>query len=123
MTRGSKKVERGNCYTIAGYYIIDNNVPEMLLCHGIVAGQGPLEGKQIGHAWIEVGDVVFDYSNGNRVVTRKERYYEIGKITRVKRYSKKEAARMMLLHKNFGPWDKSVETEWQKERRENARIN
>jgi hypothetical protein len=35
---------------------------------------------------------------------RKEKYYKIGKIKKVKKYTQKQACKMMLKHKTFGDW-------------------
>lgn len=109
----------GDCYEVAGRMIMDH--PEMLLCHGLVAGRGPLEGLWLGHAWCEAGDVVFDRSSGKRFEGRKEHYYETGKITTVKKYRRDEACKLMLEKKNFGPWSDDVKPEFQKNKIDRTR--
>ncbi len=99
----------GDCYRVAGNMAVDN--PHMKLCHGIVTGHGPLNGLLIGHAWVEVGDIVIDYSNGHKVTTRKEKYYDKGKITDVVRYKGCNVADLLLSHQNYGPWDERVTLE------------
>jgi hypothetical protein len=54
--------------------------PGAVLVHGTVTGQGPIAGMRYGHAWIEVGDVVLDPSNGRFVCARKSAYYAAGEI-------------------------------------------
>ncbi len=95
-------MKKGNCFDVAGRMVMDNR--DMVLCHGIVAGQGELKGRRIDHAWCELQDVVFDFSNGRKHTLRKERYYKIGKISKVKRYNSKEACKLMLKIGHFGPW-------------------
>jgi len=109
----------GDCYDVAGRMVMDGN-EQFVLCHGLVTGQRELSGQIIGHAWCEIGDIVLDFANGKHTVMRKERYYEIGKIEKVRRYTQKQACEMMMLHKTFGPWDKEVETDWQRERKKKA---
>ena len=93
----------GNCYQSAGTLIAD--MPDdALLCHGTVTGQGPVEGIKFGHAWIEINDIVIDKSNGNNICMDKERYYSIGKIKNVRRYSKSTALKNLLKYETFGPW-------------------
>jgi hypothetical protein len=95
----------GDCFEAAGNLVIE--LPdEAILVHGTVSGQGPLKGMRIKHAWCELGDVVFDYSNGKQIVMRKEQYYRIGKIrkSQIKKYSKKQATKNMLRTGNYGPW-------------------
>ena len=96
------KKGEGDCFSMAGRMVNDN--PLFTLCHAKVMGQGKLKGKRIWHAWCEHQDVVFDNSNGRRVVTRKEIYYKIAKIKEddVKRYSHIEALKMLLKHEYFG---------------------
>ena len=106
----------GDCYEAAAKYIVDKVLafwakdpkPDLLLVHGEVAGQGPLEGRTLGHAWVEEGDTVIDVSNGRDIRMPKELYYAIGGIdeignTRV--YTPEEARRKILEHKTYGPWD------------------
>lgn len=106
-----KSAKHGNCYTVAGNKVVQNK--DWLLCHGIVDGRGPLLGQKIGHAWNEYQDVVFDFSNGHKVVVRKERYYDIGNIKKVIRYTREEAMKLLASKKHFGPWDKKVQSKWQ----------
>lgn len=96
----------GDCYDAAMKLVIEE--PTLTLCHGIVAGRGPLKGFWIGHAWVEDGDVVFDFSNGNQVILRKEVYYALGKISTVVRYKGIESNKTMLKTGHCGPWDESV---------------
>jgi len=94
----------GNCYKVAGNLIVD--VKDGFLCHGLVTGQGEVEGIRFGHAWIELNDTVIDVSNGKQLVMSKKRYYRIGNIkeTEVKRYNQHEALVKMLKTGNYGPW-------------------
>lgn len=98
----------GDCYEVAGHTIVvEDWAEDALLCHGTAVGQGPLQGQPVDHAWVELGDVVFDQANGLDIVLRRERYYEIGQIKsdRVRRYTKQEATEKMLKTGHYGPWD------------------
>ena len=93
----------GNCYEVHGKAISLDEV-EGLLCHGIA--WHPLTGWH-GHCWIELNeDVVMDFSNKHQAVLRRERYYKIGKVKNVKRYTASEARELMLKTHSFGPWNK-----------------
>jgi hypothetical protein len=94
----------GNCFEVAGRMILNEKIKEMLLCHGIVTGKGKLKNKRIIHAWIEINDVVIDFSNSNKIVLRKDNYYKVGKIKEVTKYTQTETAKLMLRNKHFGPW-------------------
>lgn len=94
---------RGNCYEAAMVMVLSAQMP-MVLCHGTVTGQGPVEGIRFGHAWAEWGGLVFDDSEG-RVVMPIEQYYAMGEIDpgEVRRYTRKEAAAHMLKAGHYGP--------------------
>ncbi len=98
---------KGDCYEAAVRFVIGNSrCPGIQLVHGEVTGQGPIAGIRYGHAWVEIGDVVIDPSNGRIVCAHKNAYYAIGKITTsVVRYSPSEARRLMLEALHYGPWD------------------
>jgi len=106
----------GDCYESAFKELMDSDLfgkntnDDTTMIHAVVTGQGDIDGVQHGHAWIEVGDVVIDQSNGRNIVMRKEDYYRIGKIdpnnsTEFKRYNRKEMAKKATQHKTYGPWD------------------
>ena len=99
----------GDCFVVAGRSMIDGELPDLKLVHAYVHGQGPLEGRRFSHAWNEIGDVVLDYSNGNKVMMRKEQYYKLGGVDPVEpgayaEYNKEEALKQMLRNKHWGPW-------------------
>ena len=97
---------RGNCYEAAAKLLTAHRgCAGAELVHGTVTGQGPIAGVRYGHAWVEVGDVVLDPSNGRFVVARKSAYYAVGEITEpVSRYGFEVALRLMLKHRHYGPW-------------------
>ncbi len=100
----------GNCYEAAVQLLYAHReCPGIELVHGTVTGQGPIAGVRYGHAWVEIGDVVFDPSNGRMVVARKPIYYAAGEITEpVERYTFREAALCMLETGHYGPWGQSA---------------
>ena len=97
----------GDCYEAAAKLLYAHrSCPGIVLVHGTVTGQGPIAGIRYGHAWIEIGDVVLDPSNGRFVCARKAAYYAVGEIAEpVTRYAFEEAARQMLETRHYGPWD------------------
>lgn len=112
----------GDCYEAAAKYIVDKVLafwakdpkPDLLLVHGEVAGQGPLEGRRLGHAWVEEGDMVIDVSNGRDIWMPKELYYSIGRIDEINNlhvYTPEEARKKILQSKTWGPWDLVVSEE------------
>lgn len=107
----------GDCYEAAGNLMMGRwmrgTVDRCLLVHGEVAGQGPLEGTSFGHAWVEEGNTVFDYSNGKQVVMPKVVYYALGQIDRIDNLHKhtwEETRAKMLEYGHYGPWDLRTST-------------
>jgi hypothetical protein len=100
----------GDCYEAAAKLLYAHrSCPGIVLVHGTVTGQGPIAGIRYGHAWIEIGDVVLDPSNGRFVCARKADYYAVGEINEpVARYEFEEAARQMLETRHYGPWEKRL---------------
>jgi len=98
----------GDCYQAAGRLAIEMmGNPKALLVHGMVDGQGSLDGKRYGHAWLEVGFEVYDYSNGRDLKLPKKVYYQMGNIREEdnKYYKSKEALRWMQKVAHWGPWE------------------
>jgi hypothetical protein len=100
----------GDCYEAAAKLLYAHrSCADIVLVHGTVTGQGPIAGIRYGHAWIEIGDVVLDPSNGRFVCARKADYYAVGEINEpVTRYAFEEAARQMLETRHYGPWEKRL---------------
>jgi len=98
----------GDCFEVAGNLTTNLINCDCYLCHGKPIGQGKIDGIKHNHAWIEVNDIVIDFSNGKKTIIPRERYYRIGKINKkeVFRYTPIEAVKMMLETAHFGPWEK-----------------
>ena len=107
-TKRERRSGTGDCYESA--FLALREVPEQArpfvhLCHGTVTGNGGnVVGVRFGHAWIEIGGVVFDRSNGNDTMMPAERYYALGQITDVVRYEYSDALATALRHRTYGPW-------------------
>ena len=97
-------MKKGNCIEIACKTIIENK--EWLFCYAYVMGRGKLRGQRILHAWNEYGDLVFDFSNGNQTIMRKEKYYGIAKITQkdITKQTSEKVMKLMLKTKTYGGW-------------------
>lgn len=110
----SRKRERrrsgeGDCYEAA--YLLGKQlsvVPvDFRVCHGIVTGnRAPVVGVRFGHAWVEMGNTVFDNSNGNQTMTPRDRYYERASIraSEVQRYTWTDTMLNALRSGHYGPW-------------------
>lgn len=101
--------KHGNCYEIALKKMMEfytNGVKNIKLVHGVVTGQGNIEGIEYGHAWIELNGTVFDFSNNREIVMSKKKYYELGNIKITKEYSYDDMLKQITKHETYGPWDK-----------------
>ena len=97
---------KGNCIQVACERVLENK--SFLFCYAYVMGQGDLKGQRILHAWNELGDIVFDYSNCHRIILRKEKYYSIAKIKEkdVTKQNAKEVMKLMFETETYGGWIK-----------------
>ena len=125
MSQYDEHVELGDCFKVAGNLAVPvlgrvsdelADLTEITLVHGIVSGQGSLEGLRYTHAWIEGVSadgipMVVDASNGLRVVIPQGLYYLIGRIQaeECERYTPRQAQDRMLDYAHYGPWDGAPE--------------
>jgi hypothetical protein len=129
--RTEKVAKTGDCYEAAGRAVSQDGDSAALmlgdsavLVHGIAVGQGQIEGRLFGHAWVEYlqdfGEhkvwFVYDNANGRDLSMPRDLYYVLGQIhdKHQLRYSKEEAHKEMLCSGHFGPWEDelSPEDEW-----------
>jgi hypothetical protein len=102
-------MKNGNCYEAAANYLLDHAAklgPDARLVHGLVTGQGPVAGIRFGHAWVEVGDMAIDPSNGRLIRLLRQHYYFLGQIreNELTRYTHAEIRGKMLDFLHYGPW-------------------
>ena len=99
-----EKNKHGDCYVQAFHYVQSH--PNTTLVHGIVTGQGAIEGIQYNHAWVEEGNNVIDKTVNLTIPIII--YYAIGNIKLVKKYSFKETIENALRYGTYGPWDEEL---------------
>ena len=105
-------MEMGDCYEANAVWLMNKllskEADSHMLCHGDVVGQGDrVKGVTYGHCWVEFQeDVVFDFTNNQKVVMRKEEYYDIGEIENVIKFTPLEVAKLLSTHGTYGPWSK-----------------
>lgn len=96
----------GNCYEVAWKNAMDDS--NLLVCHGVVHGQGVLEGIEFPHAWNEFsdGDYVLDESNGNAICMPRDVYYSMARLdpSSVLKYDYLEAMKNAATFGTYGPW-------------------
>ena len=114
---GSLPPVTGDCYEAAVKYMYSNCMSDpdcgLILVHGEVAGQGPLEGMTFGHAWVLEGSVVVDNSNGRNLTLPMQVYYAVGGIDRIGNthtYTWKETREKLIEFEHYGPWDLATES-------------
>ena len=115
----------GNCYESAASYIMDNvlmkrfgqpeephgSTSDTVLVHAEVTGQGHIEGLKYGHAWVEVGGIVIDNSNGNNIKLPIDVYYRLGQVgSNIYKYTPEETRRWILDSETYGPWELETES-------------
>jgi hypothetical protein len=96
----------GDCFKAAAEFVLGGTRDEPLtLVHGTVLGTGPIQDIRFTHAWVELGDHVYEVANGHCVRMRAELYYRMGRVENVRRYTVTEALVEMLRTGHWGPWD------------------
>ncbi|MCK5537606.1 MAG: hypothetical protein KAI79_12320 [Bacteroidales bacterium] len=99
----------GTCFIDSQRYMDEHK--NLKLVHGLVTGQGDIEGIRYNHSWVEDGDTVIDPAakeRGKRTYKfPKELYYAIGDIKEntTFRYTYKEMIKNMIKTENYGPWE------------------
>lgn len=99
-------IPTGNCYSTA-VREAEKLSPDALVCHGLAEGRGPIEGVYHGHAWVELGPLVIDRSNGADFAGPAVLYYALGNLKNVRRYRQDEVRRLLLEHQHYGPWEET----------------
>lgn len=96
----------GDCYEVAAELVVAAEYPGYELVHASV--WHPAVGRH-GHAWVEVqepdGWYCIDKSNGHDKVVPRERYYALGKVEDVTRYTRLQTMYQLLEFEHYGPWD------------------
>ncbi len=109
-----KANQGGDCYEVSYQYFQKNALrnDKLRLVHGLVTGQGPLEGIVYNHAWVEDGNKIIDMTLPTKLQKSlsKSMYYKIGKIkeSNVYKYNYNEVIEKSLEYKTYGPWEKKL---------------
>ena len=108
----------GDCYQANGRYVFKAELARQAqgytLVHGMVSGQGKLEGRRFGHAWVEIDDgpliMVLDQSNGRNLLLPRDMYYRIGEVDpeECRRYTPEETLHQLARHHHWGPWEEPL---------------
>lgn len=75
--------------------------------HGLPTGRGGDASSQVYlHAWVEVGDAVFDLATGPQPIPQLL-YYALGRIETVVKFTQDEVFENIDTYENHGPWPSS----------------
>ncbi len=99
-----------DCYEAAAKMVLyDDQFAGAVLVHGVGHPVlGPHKGKRFAHAWVELGGVSYDHSNGKSIEVSAELYEALLELKFSERYTREQARGMILQHKHWGPWEPSV---------------
>lgn len=101
--------QHGDCFVQALHTFMEDP-SSYTLVHGVVDGQGPLEGIQYCHAWVEDGDYIIDKTMPPQYQNLPiDVYYNIGNIKITRKYDLKGVCNMVDKYETYGPWDKVFE--------------
>ena len=97
--------KHGDCFVVALHKFL-SNPQRYKLVHGVVTGQGAIEGIQYTHAWVEDGDTVIDMTLPKDLQKLpKMLYYALGHIKLTREYDANEVYKMMEKYGTYGYWD------------------
>ena len=88
-----------DCYHKSWQYMLSHDIENMVLIHGDFTKFG----LKAGHAWVEIGNVLFD-----GVYQRfydKDLYYKERELTKSFEYTKLQAVNLVRYLGHYGPWD------------------
>jgi len=101
--------KHGDCFVVSLHKFLENT-NKYKLVHGVVTGQGVLDGLQYNHAWVEDGNTVIDMTlPPNMQRFPKDAYYAIGQIQITRKYNAQQVYEMIDKYETYGPWDKVFE--------------
>jgi hypothetical protein len=114
--RKAATAPQGDCYEAAVNFVRsecgtrDLDGCPFMIVQAEVRGQGPLAGKTFGHAWAldPESELVYDYSNGRRLVLPQGIYYAIANVhelDNIYEYTWEAAVKQMLRTRHYGPWE------------------
>ena|SRR5258706_2373266 len=112
VTSEEQEKATGNCY-IRAFEFMNKLIPDekenARLVHGKIVGiTGSVRDVRFGHAWVEVGDIVYELPKGKRKprITKKDTYYKTYMVSDTKKYTHQEMYQIGLKNGgNYGPWE------------------
>jgi hypothetical protein len=94
----------GDCYEVAFHFMIENPAGKYAkLVHGKVRNVIRGQKDYVDHAWVEVGDLVWDNAHFDTFIPR-DVYYRLSDAKPERSYTRSDAIRMALKTKHYGDW-------------------
>ncbi|BBO83118.1 hypothetical protein DSCO28_36840 [Desulfosarcina ovata subsp. sediminis] len=95
-----------NCFKAAAEFIQQLQIKDFFGHHRLVHGNlaSLNQDKPVNHAWLEELDFVYDISDGHKRLLLKKDYYLNDTITDVKKYTTRQALKLIKSSGNWGPW-------------------
>jgi hypothetical protein len=81
------------------------NAPLSLVHGDVIPISGPDKDRRINHAWVEVGEAVWEVSNGQSLRYTKRDYYRTFQVRDRIRYAFQDARLEYAKSMHYGPWD------------------
>lgn len=98
----------GHCYEVSFEFMIEHPLgTKATLVHGTVRNVIMDQKKRIDHAWVEVGEAVWDNAYFDQFVPR-DAYYRMSDAIVEKRYTQQQAIKTALKHGHYGYWHKDA---------------
>jgi hypothetical protein len=98
-----EKGQEGDCYKNVQDYLLDNDIPNAVIVHGVVTSRN----GTLNHAWIETDTEVYDPTTG--IKTDKQTYYSKLNPKVEARYTFQDAMKKRFSTGQFGPWTEAEE--------------
>lgn len=97
----------GGCFNkTSDYAALNRTATDIKVVHGIIIGQGPIEGVEHGHAWLQKGNLVIDLENG--IEMDSDAFEQVARLKYKVTYTLQEAVDLMYEFDHKGPWDKKI---------------
>jgi hypothetical protein len=96
-----KHSRKGKCYELTGRYVSTH--PDSILVHGKLVNPFVKGLPEIEHAWVEIGDKIFDPIMD--ITWPKQAYESLFHAKPYKKYTQEEVLKITLRTEHWGPWD------------------
>lgn len=97
--------QNGDCFIQALHKFMEDPT-RYTLVHGVITGQGAIEGIEYCHAWVEDGNRVIDNTLPDEFkVMPKDEYYDLARVILTRKYKANDVLKMLDKYGTYGYWD------------------